>query len=935
MLSLLNLQAQCSTNFAPDLPLLPSNSTIQLEINNIYDLAKNTKLASSAPTTSKIITAIAQYDNLNIVVNGSNITGNPVTSYNTVSFIGTFADYLQFNPSDNLMIERVNNLMWWVYANLCDGTLPINISGYAFRNFSRKGFFCIEFLTTENKERALYIVEKELDDWGVFWKPSYDYNSQLTDGTINTDHIYNKLDALIPLIKCFDTEDEQYRYMLTFSRFVNRFVSTSTNGTHDGLKPDGSGYHHWNNYESYMYAYTNAIYVLKMLDNTIFQIDAGAYHVFRNAVMHKLLNTNDDGFLPLCMTGRSANWEEIEVDQSSLKDLAIIGGHILNLATADAVLAGIYNRRYGIEPTFNYSSIAPFHYGFYQNNHACTGIFRTNNSVIISKGFNDILWGSEIYATENRYGRYQSYGALSVVYPGDRNANGFNNTKWDWNFNPGSTTKVLPWDKLIAGWNRIDENSNKRFSGSLQFNLQTPGFLDNVFGTYGMFAMDFQEKEDLGWGGVTAPDTHDPTFTFKKSYFFFDDMVVCLGSDINNSDSAHNTVTTLYQNSTTPSDVTVNNSVYSLTDTTTIYPESNDNWVLDNFATGFYIVQQSGDLKVQRKDQETPSHDQNDPTILNPPTQAAIGYLDHGSSPLNEEYEYIVVPNTNSSAMQAIETAFSSPISKPYEVINKSSNSHIIQHKATGIYGLALFNANATIPGNTNINSNDSPCLMMYESINLNTEMQLSLSNPDMGLPIPRSYNQYSSLPIQIEFEGVWQLEQPHPNISFVSSDANTSTFSFSTYQGLPIEASFKKIHTDIVPVLSFLPSNINGLSNMLFTIKIQEVGGLETLGEIAVVLAKDPRLTMLWNPEETNLGPFEISNSNWNYNNNNTSFHIWTTNISIDALSSETFGSLVIYDPQGASGFVTYTATIIQSGGGDSNILNNIDAETIIYFSN
>jgi chondroitin-sulfate-ABC endolyase/exolyase len=792
-LSIVKVGAQCSANFTPDMALPTSDASIQTEIDNIYTAAKNKRLASSSPSITDLNDAITEYNNLNIVVNSGNITGTPITSYSTVSFIGIFADYLNFNPADTAMSERVNNTVWWTYSNICDNTLSLDFAGYEFRNFSRKGFFCVEFLTPENQDRIMYIMEKQTKDWGVFWKPNYDEDSQLSDGTTTSDLIHNILDAFVPLVKCFETGDHQYRYMLTLKRYVSRFASVYTNGTHDGIKLDGSGYHHWNNYEAYMYAYNNVVNLLKHLDNTSFQISSNEYLVFRNSVIHKYLNTNDDGYLPLTITGRSGNWERINFSQHTLKNLAVIGGNILGLATADPILAGIYNRRYGVDASFNYTTSAPFHDGFYQNNHATTGIFRTNNTVICSRGFNDTLWGSEIYATENRYGRYQSYGSLVIVYPGDRDANGFDNTKWDWNHNPGTTTKLLSWSELIAPNVRIDEYSDKNFAGSLQFNLQNKGFLDNVFGTYGMFAMDFQEKQGSGFGTSTATETHDPTFTFKKSNFYFDDMIICLGSDINNTDSTHNTVTTLYQNSTNPSNVTVNNSIYSTTGITSTYSESNDNWVLDNFGTGFYIVKESGELNIQRKDQETPSHDQTDPTVLNPIAQAAIGYMNHGVAPSNEGYEYVVLPNTNASAMQSLATSFSNPLTKPFEVLNKDNSSHIIKHNGTGIYGLALFEANSTIPGNTNIISNEYPCLLMYESLNSDQEMKLSLSNPDMGLSNAHSYEKYPTQPIEVTFDGLWELSESHSDISLVSVTANTTTFSFLTYQGLPIEANFHR----------------------------------------------------------------------------------------------------------------------------------------------
>lgn len=82
----------------------------------------------------------------------------------------------------------------------------------------------------------------------MFWKPNYNASTQAKEGIINTDFIYNNLDTMVALVRWFPTPDEQYRYMVTLQRYITRFVSTCTNGTSDGVKQDGCGYHHWNNY---------------------------------------------------------------------------------------------------------------------------------------------------------------------------------------------------------------------------------------------------------------------------------------------------------------------------------------------------------------------------------------------------------------------------------------------------------------------------------------------------------------------------------------------------------------------------------------------------------------------------------------------------------------------------------------------------------------
>jgi len=55
------------------------------------------------------------------------------------------------------------------------------------------------------------------------------------------------------------------------------------------------------------------------------------------------------------MTGRSGNWDMITFRKPFLKIIAIVGGQLLGLNSADPLLAGIYNRKYGIDQDLNYN----------------------------------------------------------------------------------------------------------------------------------------------------------------------------------------------------------------------------------------------------------------------------------------------------------------------------------------------------------------------------------------------------------------------------------------------------------------------------------------------------------------------------------------------------------------------------------------------------
>jgi len=140
---------------------------------------------------------------------------------------------------------------------------------------------------------------------------------------------------------------------------------------------------------------------------------------------------------------------------------------------------------------------------------------------------------------------------------------------------------------------------------------------------------------------------------------------------------------------------------------------------------------------------------------------------------------------------------------------------------------------------------------------------------------------------------------------------------------------------SDITTSMTMIPSTANGTTNVIFKFQIQELANFDTDGDITLVVPKDGRLTTNWDPNATMAGPFPVDNASWDYDGSHPSFHIWTTNEIILSGGSTSFGFESTYDPQGTTGQVSYTGTIIQNSGGEGNGLNNIDSETIIYFSN
>jgi len=140
----------------------------------------------------------------------------------------------------------------------------------------------------------------------------------------------------------------------------------------------------------------------------------------------------------------------------------------------------------------------------------------------------------------------------------------------------------------------------------------------------------------------------------------------------------------------------------------------------------------------------------------------------------------------------------------------------------------------------------------------------------------------------------------------------------------------------DIACTFNILSSMMDGFTFERAIIDIYEVGGLNSSGLITVVLPKDPNFSILpYDNSMTNVGPYTVNNSQWSYDSSDPTFHIWTSSASISALGKSSIGMIFSYNPQGGDGEVTYTTTVIAGSGGEVNSANNVDVESITFFTN
>jgi chondroitin-sulfate-ABC endolyase/exolyase len=669
----------------------------------------------------------------------------------------------------------------------------MNTELYTLDSFTRPAILLADSLDQAAKDSLNYVLENNL---APIWRATYpgpDSQEDLTADTINTDQIYVLCDALmICSIAMQRNNQEAQRWARGFKRYCERFA-TPSRGTSNGIKRDGSGFHHWSNYEGYMHSYNTFIDVLDALGSNTNQVQIGeSYYLnFRDAIVAQFARARSD-IRAFSLCGRHPDNLGVDVTPASLKKLATAGGRILGLTTADPEVAKVYNYLYQTNAFPGVTGSNPME-GAFQFSYAHLGVYRQNNWTAAMRGFSSYMWGAEIYDNANRYGRYQSYGSLQIIYEGTNASNGISLNGWDWNFQPGTTTIELPFAKLNGERERIDEMQGKRFAGFGTLGNKGSALLNRVHGTYGVFGMDFQEMEGQGFDVRTGPETHNNTFVFRKSVFTFDGLLIALGSNIANDDSTNRTVTTLFQH--TAGGTNVVNGTSHTSEGVNTFAGTSPNWVLDRMGTGYYVPSGNNNLILSRVSQSTPPQnliDKSDTASYQSGVFSKL-YLDHGTAPSGGAYEYVAIPGTTATAMAGFAQSMEAAAAlKPYQVMAKDGKHHVVKYQGNGkeVWGLCLFSNVASLHPECIVRANTGASLVMYQK-HSPSSITLSVTDPDLANMSSRSNMPALETTRVLKLAGNWMAASVNTNITLAYANGQT-TLTATLKDGLPQEITLQ-----------------------------------------------------------------------------------------------------------------------------------------------
>lgn len=504
------------------------------------------------------------------------------------------------------------------------------------------------------------------------------------------------------LITCLMIRDEIERasYVKAFSDWLDRNMQYE-----DGLmgifKEDGCIYHHMGHYLAYGQGGLRGIApIIYAVSCTAFDISKKAWLNMKNVLEAIRFQCNKTHH-PIVFSGRHP-LGIYEIELTGFKYFALSA-----LEKGDKEPVAVYLRLMDrpsdyLDEKLKDSGVAPEsapqgNRTFYM---ACANVQRRREWLVAVKGFSKYLWGSEIYLSNNLYGRYRSYGAVEILGKPDLMESGFSHSGYDWRRIPGTTAICLPYEQLRAKVYNVDQSS-----GFEEMLLSDQSFAGgNTLGDNGMFSMI-----------LTEHPKYNGTHKAYKSVFFKDDFILLVGSGISNN-SPYETETTLFQNSILEGEnpPLVNGKSYS-----GVYVTAKGDVITDNKRHCYY-VREGTNVLLQSGMQAFPeSTGKGEAGGL-----FALGTIRHGTSPSEGSYEYGI--GVNGAAK------------KEYKILQQDTVAHIAEIENTTY--MAIFEPEKFGMVKVNV-----PIMLMYER--KGGKVEIAVCNPDLGL--------YTCDPTQYDENGI------------------------------------------------------------------------------------------------------------------------------------------------------------------------------------
>ncbi|TKG95313.1 hypothetical protein EYV94_07650 [Puteibacter caeruleilacunae] len=579
-------------------------------------------------------------------------------------------DYIA--KKDQASKDRVLNVLDWFEQQ---GV----VAGHSYGSTSHIGYRSRNLAVSLLFARDLLEETGRLDRWisTLKWLTGFAecYHKKERPGGVGDDGTVSLSRLICVLMQ--DNSADKDQDMACFMRWFND-VLTVSDGTQGVIKPDYCFYHHALMLIGYWQTnITQFNDLLMVFTDTPFASSISWKNVRQNLMVFNRIYRGAD--LPFNLLGRGRSDGKKKLDfrvQQAALELALNG----NPKTGDAVdkeLAAIWLRNRmgdapipdafkGIKPSMRYHQVL---------NWAGVSTHSIPDATVMITGVNNNLmnWDAGVARVYSRYNRTGSM-YIHAKPQGEFFTTadcGYVDEGWDWSRIPGVTGIYLSNDKLKAATKKSAGYGDERsFAGGASL-------LNN-----GVYGYRISETADQGWNG-------------NKSWFFFEDRIVCLGSDLT-CGAGETLETTMFQLA-----LPKKSSAFAVDGKKIAeFPYNNavqgkELKLVDNQGHGYYIPASNDAVELRKQSQTN-----GDRCGKVHSGDFALAWFNHGVSPKAAKYEYMIQLNA--------------PVAKAnYTVLQQDETAHVVKDNVTGMVGYVVFKPAKNLPGP--ISECSVPGLMMVK----------------------------------------------------------------------------------------------------------------------------------------------------------------------------------------------------------------------------
>ena len=815
----------------PDMALTPVSEQQKREVQEIEKRFRDMLYTPSKFTDKELDGIRKKYDTYKITYKNGKVTGLPIfmvrqaeayermiPDWNKDMFTRLGMEMNEYfnlmkriaiaynNASDTGVRDELKRKFLAMYDHITDqgvayGSCWGNIHHYGY---SMRGLFVSYFLMKDVLREAGKLKDAERTlNWYAITNEVY---PKPTENGIDIDTFNTKLQGRIASILIMENSPEKLQYLRSFSRWLD-YGCRPAPGFAGAFKTDGACFHHRNNYPAYAVGgLDGATSMIYLLSGTEFKLSELAHETVKNVLLTMRFYCNLKQW-PLSMSGRHPNGKG-ELVPIQYATMAVAGtpdgkqAYDADMAAAYLRLAAYTGMPDKDTPDYLPKASArqelkmkelleaqgfrpePDPQGNLALGYGCVSVQRRDNWMAVVRGHSRYLWAAEHYLPANFYGRYLAHGSMQILTgkPGEMvtfTTSGWQENGFDWNRIPGVTSIHLPFEQLRAKVLNVDT-----FSGMEEMLYSDEAFAGGLSQARlnGNFGMKLHEH-----------DKYNGSHRARKSFHFFGDMIVCLGTDIENTNSEFPTETTVFQ-------------------LAAVTPEARQYWnackgggqtYIDPNGVGYYLSKHSmADAKYERNfPQVTVGERSAKPTSGDWVSLT----LQHGKAPAGASYEYAVLPHTDAASLK---TFAKNPA---YRVLQQDRNAHIVHSLTDNITSYVLFETPRSLPADGLLQKADTSCLVMVRENN--GKLLLTVSQPDLALyrgssdeafdkdgkRIERSIysrpwidNDSGEIPVTVTLKGLWQVAET-PYCKLVSADKKQTVLRFTCRDAASFDVELRK----------------------------------------------------------------------------------------------------------------------------------------------